>query len=58
MIAVRADDAPRVIGLFDEPVTTLGTVTDAPELRIVASDTRINLTVEQLRAAWQTGLWG
>jgi len=58
VIAVRGDDAARVVALFDEPVTTLGTVTDAPELRLVAGDVRIDLAVEQLRAAWQTGLWG
>ena len=46
----------QVIALFDEPVTTLGTVTDAAQLRLVAGETRIELTVEQLRAAWQSGV--
>jgi hypothetical protein len=47
-----------VAAMFAEPVTTLGTVTDAPVLRITTDESPIELTVDQLRAAWQPGLWG
>ncbi|MCU1345386.1 MAG: purS [Acidimicrobiia bacterium] len=58
VIAVRPADVATVTALFDERVTTLGTVTDAPVLRLTTDESQIELTVDQLRAAWQPGLWG